>query len=33
MIVDLERFIDEEKRYWTELESILASSTGTRSRK
>ena len=23
MIIDLERFIDEEKRYWTELESIL----------
>ncbi len=23
MIIDLERFIDEEKKYWTELESIL----------
>jgi len=23
MIIDLERFIDEEKRYWTEVESIL----------
>jgi uncharacterized membrane protein SpoIIM required for sporulation len=23
MIIDLHRFIDEEKRYWTELESIL----------
>ncbi|MGE5842673.1 MAG: stage II sporulation protein M [Deltaproteobacteria bacterium] len=23
MIIDLERFVDEEKRYWTELESIL----------
>jgi len=23
MIIDLERFIDEEKRYWAELESIL----------
>lgn len=23
MIIDLERFVDEEKKYWTELESIL----------
>ena len=23
MIIDLERFVEEEKRYWTELESIL----------
>ena len=23
MIIDLERFIDEEKKYWNELETIL----------